>query len=699
MNFTPRLRQILLILLKEEQIISVKKLADEIKVSKRTVQRELEYIGSSLTKYQVALQTKTGIGIWLQGSGEDKDKLYNLLREEDTVDSGDKDNRRKRLILEVLRDRTPKKLYYYANIFDVSEATISNDMEAIESWFRKFNLSIIRRQGYGVALEGSEKDYRLAVRKFIDENSDNKLIKSFTEADERNIIDILRDKEGPNIYSLLNNDILNRVIICFQSIRDRRLIRLTENSYIGLILHVTIAVNRILQQEIIEPNEELLEKLVKNDDYNLATHIASSLEEEFQIDIPDIEIAYILLHIKGSKLQYIDEDELETENQRERQEILNFINDMIDVYDEEIAYDLKLDEEFIAGLLTHLQPTFVRLRNNMIITNPLMQQIRDTYPVIYGKSRKVGELITSRYGFVVPEEEIGFLAMHFGAASVRLENNKESKRKVDIGIVCASGIGISRLMHSKLKRFLKDSAELVTYGKEDLTPLQLTKMDFLISSINLDEIDADVVRVSPLLMENDLERIEAKVRVYAKTPKHNKVENDFTNQLEQVNYTVTQIRYIINEFQCMKVSSHISFDELLVAITERLSSYNEKRVLIQEDIKRREKIASQIIPEYDFALLHSRTKGVVRPCFSVCLTKELGEFKDPFFKNIRAVIIMLIPEDEHLTENTSVMGYLSSKLVESNDFLNTIFTGDKENIRTHIALELKRYFSQYLDRV
>jgi EAL domain-containing protein (putative c-di-GMP-specific phosphodiesterase class I)/GGDEF domain-containing protein len=48
-----------------------------------------------------------------------------------------------------------------------------------------------------------------------------------------------------------------------------------------------------------------------------------------------------------------------------------------------------------------------------------------------------------------------------------MENNKENKRKVDIGIVCASGIGISRLMHSKLKRFLKERAELVTYGKED----------------------------------------------------------------------------------------------------------------------------------------------------------------------------------------------------------------------------------------
>ena len=700
MIFTPRLRQILLILLQEEQIISVKKLADEIKVSKRTVQRELEYIGSSLEQYHVSLHTKTGIGIWLQGEETAKTALRVLLKEEDIVDSGDKENRRKRLILEVLRDRMPKKLYYYANIFDVSEATISNDMEAIEHWFQRFGLSIIRRQGYGVALEGSEKDYRLAVRKFIDENTDNKIFKSFAEEKGRNIIDILKDKEGSNIYSLLDNDILNRVSICFQSIRDKRLTRLTENSYIGLIFHVTIAVNRILQKEIIEPDEELLDRLVKNDDYNLATRIASSLEEEFQIDIPEIEIAYILLHIQGSKLQHIvDEDEAEAENQIEKQELLSFINDMIDIYDESIAYDLKQDEEFIVGLLAHLQPTFVRMKNKMSISNPLLQQIKETYPAIYENSLKVGALITKRYGFTVPEEEIGFLAMHFGAACVRLEHNKESKRKVDIGIVCASGIGISRLMHSKLKRFLKERAELVTYGKEDLTPIQLKKMDFLISSINLDDIDADIIRVSPLLLESDLERIEAKVRVYAKTLKNQKEDSDFTNQLEQVNYTVTMIKHIIHEFQCIKVNSMISFDELLVAITERLSPYNDKRLLIQEDIKRREKIASQIIPEYDFALLHSRTKGVIRPAFSVCLTKELGEFKNPFFQHIRAVIIMLIPEDEHVEENTSIMGYISSKLVESNDFLNTIFTGEKDQIRTYIASELKRYFNQYLERV
>lgn len=47
MNFSPRLRQILLILLREDQVMPVKKLAEEIKVSKRTVWRELEYTDSS----------------------------------------------------------------------------------------------------------------------------------------------------------------------------------------------------------------------------------------------------------------------------------------------------------------------------------------------------------------------------------------------------------------------------------------------------------------------------------------------------------------------------------------------------------------------------------------------------------------------------------------------------------------------------
>ncbi|ROR30435.1 mannitol operon transcriptional antiterminator [Mobilisporobacter senegalensis] len=699
MNFSPRLRQVLLILLQEEQVIPVKKLADEIKVSKRTVQRELEYTDSSLKKYGVSLQTKTGIGIWLDGSEEDKKKLLTVLQEEDVIDSGDKEERRKRLILEILKDRTPKKLYYYGNIFGVSEATISNDMEVIENWFHQFDLTIKRKQGYGVALEGSEKNYRFALRKFIDENIDSQIIKNLFNEKERTVYDIIGSKDGQNIYNLLNNDILKQVITCFHSIKDKRLQRLTENSYIGLILHVAIAINRIFQKEIIEPNDELQKKLKNDEEYNLALHIVNSLEEEFQIEIPDIEIAYICLHIKGSKLQYVSEERIEIDGPIHREEILEFINRMIDVYDEELAYELKQDEEFIVGLLAHLQPTFIRLRNHMNISNPLLDQIKENYYDIYEKCLKVGKLIEERFDCNVPEAEIGFLAMHFGAATVRLENQRESKRRVLIGIVCASGIGISRLMLNKLTKFLKDRAEVFTYGKEDLTHNVLSKIDFLISSINLDEIDADIIRVSPLLIEHDLEQIDTKVRIYSKTPKKKMVENDFSRQLEQVNFIVSQIKNMINEFECIKVNNDITFEELLVALTEKLSPYNDKRIIIQEDIKKREKIATQIIPEFDFALLHSKTKGVIKPSFSICITKDLEAFYDPYFKSIHAIIVMLLPDDENVDLNREILGYLSSSLVENNDFLPTIFTGDKEEILSFLTKLLKNFFNQFIDTI
>lgn len=699
MNFSPRLRQILILLLQEENIVSVKKLAEEIKVSKRTVQRELEYIDTSLKKFGLVLQTKTGAGIWLDGEKQNKENLLKELKEEDVIDSGDKEERRKRLTFEILKDRVPKKLYYYGNIFGVSEATVSSDMEAIEDWFTKFNLKLIRKQGYGVALEGSEKNYRLAVCRFVDENVKTNLMKYLAEEKELSVLEIIREKESKNVYNLLNNDILKQVITCFKSIRDKRLLRLTENSYIGLIMHITIAVNRILQKEIIEPNQELVENLNKNENYDLAMLIAGSLEEEFMIEIPDVEVAYILLHINGAKIQYVDEDRKTQGELSDKEELLDFINDMIMEYDDELSFELKQDEEFIDGLLAHLRPTFVRLKNNMSISNPLLSQIKDFYPEIFSKSQKVGRLIERRYGYIVPEEEIGFLAMHFGAAGVRLENQKENVRKVTVGIVCASGIGISRLMLTKLKKFIKERADFNTYGREDLTPQVLKEIDFLISSIMLEDLDADIIRVTPLLDEKELERIDSKVKAYSKTPKKMQKDVDFPKQLEQVQFIITQIRTIINDFQFMKVDSYISFEELLVAITEKLAIYNENRLIIQRDIMRREKIATQIIPEFKFALLHSKTKGVLKPVFSVCLTKDLKEFRDPYFKNIKAVIIMLIPDDDNALENGEVMGHLSSKLIDSEEFLNIIFKGDKYEIKSFISKELKLYFNQYLEIV
>lgn len=696
MEFTYRLRQVLLILLKEENILSVKNLANMIGVSKRTVQRELEYMNYSLKKYNITLCSKTGSGIWLEGKQEDKEKLFEILENQDIINSADKEKRRKNLILELLKDQEPKKLYYFANLFDVSEATISKDIEKVEIWFDKYGLKIIKKQGFGVMLQGSEKNYRIAVREFIAQNIDTPIIEHIYDKEKLNAHENIKSQDIKNIYNLLDDNILKRVCTCFSSIRDKRIMQLTEESYISLVLHITIAVDRILKGDIIENNEKLIKDLNNDRDYNLAILIVNSLENEFEMEIPDIELMYIYLHIKGSKVQKSDDINKILEN---NEEITDLAHEMIIAYDESIASILENDEEFINGLVLHLRPTLVRIRNNMPIENPHLNEIKQTYSEIFENCKQVAKFMKARLGCEIPESEVGFLVIHFGAALVRLENEREKKRVVDIGLICASGIGISRLMSSRLKKFMKSRVNISTYGKEDLTPFIISKNDFFISSMLIDGLEADIINVSPLLPENDINRIEEKVIYYEKQPKFREDNTDFAKQLEKINYLSVHIKYILKEFKCIEVEETLGFREVLHMIALNITDNNILQQYIEKDIKKREEIATQVIPELKIALFHAKTLGVIKPCIYVCTTKNHEEFKHVYFQKIKAIIIMLIPENGYKEENGILVGYISEQLVENQEFLEQIKEGNQEIIRDKLTKILKQYFNNYLDKV
>lgn len=698
MEFTPRLQQILKILLREENSIPVKALAEQLEVSKRTVQRELEYIEHPLKKYGITFCSKTGSGIWLEGKKENKEQLLLELEREDSLDVSNRSERRKRLTFEILKDKTTQKLYYYSNLFGVSEATISSDLDAIEPWFQKFNLRIRKKQGYGISLEGRERDYRQAICTFLDENADTEMIREVYESRSQVLFHTILNKEK-NIYSILDEKILKRVVSCILGLNDKRILNLTEGSYMGLIIHVTIAINRILKQEILKEEGGLC-NLRNESEYELASYITAALEREFEISIPEIETAYICLHIKGSKRQNVEIDEKSRELIQEQKHLMEIVNRMIDAYDEENGWLLKQDEEFIRGLLAHLMPTMTRLSNGMRIKNPLLEQIKEDYPEIFKKCQAVVWVLEEETKTQVPEEETGFLAIHFGAAVVRMADEKENRRKVYIGLVCASGIGISRLMLTKIMKCFAGRTELTTYGKNDVTPYVLEQMDFFISTIPLTEAEeSDVLYVSPLLGNEDMEKIEKKICYYERTPQREREENAFTRQLEQINYVAMQIKNLIRDITAIKVDNNIGFDELLLAVSEGLTPYHDRQSMIQEDIRHRESLGTQVFSELGFALLHTRTRGVLRPNFSLCFTKDKGVFANPYFNGIGAVVIMLLPEDEHIRENREILGYLSEQFIEEPDFMDIILRGELEEIREEVSRQLKRFFNLYLDKI
>lgn len=424
MDFTPRMKQILQVLSAEEAPISVKTLAERVGVSKRTVQRELEYVESSLKGYDVRFLSRTGVGVWLEGNTEAKEILKRDLGQGTDYDVSNREERRKRLILEILKEKGLKKLFYYSSQFGVSETTISADLAEAEEWLAKYELYVSRKPGSGISVEGSGENYRRAIRAFISENIDTGVIReSYEERDwTAGYYETLRKS---SIGKVLDDDIVKRVMDCIIGVDNPRIRSLTENSYVGLVIHLSIAMKRILKNEVVEADHRWEDE---NDaDYQLAEAIVRELEEEFEVHIPRVELSYICLHIKGAKHEKIRWD-VKAVPELENQQIQRMVNEIIDAFDPERAYLLKQDEEFIQGLLAHLQPTLIRLVQGMQIRNPVLKDIQANYPDIYGRCERVANVLAEAVGKKVPQEEIGFLTVHFGAAMVRLEGRSEKIR-------------------------------------------------------------------------------------------------------------------------------------------------------------------------------------------------------------------------------------------------------------------------------
>ncbi len=694
MEMTTRMKQILQLLLQESAAVSVKYLAEQIGVSRRTVQRELESVGASLKSYELTFVSKTGVGIWIEGSEEEKKRLLAACSAGNDYDVSNREERRKRLILEILKEKGLRKLYYYSSKFEVSEATVSADLEAVEGWLAHYGLIVSRKPGSGISIAGSEENYRRAIRGFIDENIDTGIMKEVYGEDGYDLSSY-RFLKKSSIGQILNNDIVQRVMDSMTRVGHNRVLTLTENSYVGLVIHISIAINRIRKNEVVEYDENWKQDLPEDEDYALAELIVKELEREFAIDIPQVEISYICLHLKGAKhekIQWNQDAQIEMENK----ELQQLVNDMIDAYDARQAYLMKQDDGFIQALLAHLQPTLIRLVYGMQIQNPVLEDIKVSYPDIYSRCEKVAQVLEAYTGKAVPEQEIGFLTVHFGAAMVRLEGRKEKIRKVQAGVICSSGIGISRLMSSKLEKLFHGRMEITAYGKHDITPYIMSRTDFFISTIPIEQPDIPTVFVNALLNDEDIEQIRHMIRKYERMPKKQKEADEFSMQLEEINLVASQINTVIKYMELFRVDNQISFGELLIAIGEKMSPYSDCQEIIREDILRREQIASQVFAEFGFALFHARTKGVMRPAFSICMTKDLGAFADAYFKGIRIVFVMLAPVDGNAKINGDIMGYISSMLIEEYEFMDVVLKGDVQEIRNALSRNLKKYFNKYI---
>lgn len=680
MIYSPRLKKILEYCLEQDAYVSVDSLANICKTSTRTIFREIKDIDQDLKEYNLKL-TKTKAGLSIEGSSENKAFLLKELKVQG-IAYLDKTERRNMLIFELLHSEDLEKLIHYAGMFQVSEATISNDLDAIEPWFQTYDLSLIRKPGFGVQLIGKEENFRRAITSIVNQSVvQNEQLQRINFLDSSSVLhQIFMDTGSQSILKLLDQDILTRVLHVFETYQhELSLDRYASVGYIGLIIHLVIAIDRIQKHEAIEESNEVLAMVHMDPIFQQARKMAHYLEIEFDIDIPEVEIAFITLHIKGAKITR-PEDKVHATTLKQQ------VYEMLKSFDEDKRMILLSDEEFMNGLLTHLEPTIIRLKNNLLIYNPLKETISTMYHDLYEQTKKACRYIEEYYDCKVSDDEVAFITMHVGASIERNKQKKAIKREVACGVICASGIGVSALLSARISKAIPEGIKLKTLSMEDVSHHRFDDLELLISTFDLQLEDYEVLMVTPLLNEEDLHRLLLRLNKLWEqevTPHIPKQTNLLYRMKEASNLSV----YILEQFQTYTIEDTMQIQDMIHFVSKQCKEEES----VYTALMKREEMGSVIMEDFGFILLHALVPDIMQPIMmSLYPHHQLQQYP-----NIHFIQVMLMKCNATEIEQT-LCSHINRSMIEEESFLACMKQGNQEEIKRQLQIIEEQYIKELI---
>lgn len=674
-----KLTVILKTLLTQNEPISASSLAQITSISKRTLFREISGCNSMLQPFALNLETKTGKGLWIAGSKDAKDALKKVL-DAQKASYINKRQRQSMLIAELLKSRELVKLINFSSVFDVSEGTISNDIDDLELWFKKYNLCIERKPGVGVSVMGTEDDVRKAMTDFVhNQLEENNEWTFLVHANTHETLDQYFQSQGESsILNLLNKAILKKVIQSLRYHANDILLLYTQSSIIGLIIHLTIALERLMKEEIISIDALILDQIKDDSDFEMAQRIAKIMEIEFNVPLPQAEIAYILMHIKGAKHRVLDQSAEALENLSKDAHIQTIVQKLI-FYFEARSGIILMDDQLHIGLMTHLRPTLTRIHYNLEIRNPLLEQIKKNYSQVYEWTKMSIIPIQEELSITLPEDEIGYLAIHFGAAIERVKANVNKKSSLIVGVVCASGIGISSLISTRINNLFPKLKNVIPLSVDDITMMK--EVDILVSTLDLKHIGRSFVFVHPLLLQEDIDNIEKSILAYQPIGVEPRYSISLDDQLLQMANIQNTVLHAMAQFEIIRVNSNSKKDIFVQKLCNLAFKDKLRSSVAFNDIMRRETMGSIILEETGVMLLHAKSKATKQFEFKLFLCETPLTFLKE--ANIRAIVFMLIQEHPHHAQ-TSLLSMINQSLIDDERFVADIQSQHEDRIKENI---------------
>jgi len=694
---TGRERKIIEILLQSEHEITLGELASQLQVSNRTVQRDLKHVEEMLQDYHLTLKRKPGFGLELHGSEANKFDLSLILTGVKYTDFTP-DERHAIILLALLEANEPLKLYILANELKVTEATVSNDLDQIQKELKEYQLTLVRKRGYGIKIVGKERNKRAAISHLISKH-----------VDEIDLISLLKSniklKSGQNnveifnrLLGIINPENLSIIENEVEKIRASLPYGLADSAYIGLVVHLALVIERLKNGDIIEFDPTYLEQIQPLQEYKLASKMIKQLEQSLDITIPKDEIGYITMHLLGAKLRIDHNYLIEDSNLG----IAYNAKKLIQFVSEQYGEDLMNNYGLLNDLVAHLKPAIYRLKQQMNIKNPMINDIlknyRDLFDVVKTGVNKIF------VGIEFPDEEIGYLVLHFGSALI----NSKADNPLTALVICPSGIGSAKMLAEQLQKKLPEIKHVDNLSIFDLDKALESQYDLIVSTIPL-QSSTNYILASPFLTKDDINRIKKAIRKTQINPsslKKQQVPNkkspsktDLSQRLQTIQNFSKSTLDLLTSFDVIPLEQKGTIEETLAYICDILEKnkvINDKSKVLT-DIIERQSSGGLGIPETELALYHTRTNGVQNISFTIFPLQtpiEIMSMNEQTM-NCTTILFMLAPIDPS-QEILEILSFLSSVIIQDDKSIQTFESANRGEIFSFLSEQLNHFINSKL---
>ena len=588
-----RQRKILEILKEKKGWITGKELSTILSVSDRTIRSDMEQLGKD---YKGIIESSVRYGYRITGEVSEKSDLGAPGNIPQTSEE-----RCKYIIEKLLFNK--RKL----NIFDlqydiyVSEFTIKNDIKKVFEMLEKYEGIELVKTGSHIYLNGSEESKRFVYKD---------LLANETKGNFINLNKI--DELFPNFDLIKVKNILEEIF-------QKHSYRAREETFPMLMIHVGVSIQRMMDCNYVETSK--WSSGVKDTlEYRIAIEFFTRVTKAFSFELNDNEVILFanLLIGRQRRMLYKKEDYL-MQAEELMLKIVSMVRQRYDI-------DFGADMLFKDGLVLHLQNLLERMQLKAIASNVCLAEIKRTYPLVFEMSVFIGHIVEEYTKTSISEDEIGFLAIHLGAAYDRLN----IKYYYHVVLIQPNSDAMSGACKKKiLERFGERIVIDTVLGYYEAPVIEGLRPDLIISTIPLShELDIPTIIISMFVNTNDEYKIFKAITDLDK--RHCKTEFDnFIKGLIQEEY------YYYN-LECD------TYEEVISYMCDRMCEGGRVEEGFKESTFEREKMAYTSF-SYGYAIPHALNYLAVQSTMSIAILKKPVEWGD---YQVCLVLFLAIREDE-----------------------------------------------------